>query len=251
MILIEKKSLSVFLPSHCVGFHPFSFCIFFILLAHIGNIIRQTRPEKKKQQKQKKRKRNVNRSLTSKADTDRIEAKRKIVSIVHNCEYFLFHSHQIFVLLFRCASQSVPFLFLSAKHLTHIIPKDDDEGEEEEEEKKAKSFICLNGIIISIIILFLPMYVFLSLLIEITLMSVFLSFSLVTWNNLFNLCVSFESFLLAFFSSSSSSPSLRLYYSCLVRVGANLTYACRDRYAHTYIYTQLKLHLVRVWLHSI
>ena len=47
--------------------------------------------------------------------------------------------------------------------------------------------------------------------------------------------------------------SFLLYYTCLARLGANLTYACRDRYAHTHthIYTQLKLHLVRVWLHLI
>ncbi len=54
------------------------------------------------------------------------------------------------------------------------------------------------------------------------------------------------SLIYVFLSRFFFSLSFLLYYTCLVRVGANLTYACRDRYAHTYTYIQLKLHLVRV-----
>jgi len=82
--------------------------------------------------------------------------------------------------------------------------------------------------------------------IEIILMSFFFFSLSLSLSLSFFLVFGTISLIYVFLSRFFFSLSFLLYYSCFVRVGANLTYACRDRYAHTYTYTQLKLHLVRV-----
>lgn len=90
IIIIWSWSEEIFLRYFFLLSASYSFFFFFfILLAHIGNITKETEGKKKK--------RNVNRSLTSKASRWN-RRERKIVSIVHNCKYSsssfsFFHSH--------------------------------------------------------------------------------------------------------------------------------------------------------------
>ncbi len=152
------------------------------------------------------------------------------MSIVHNCEYSFF----LFSSFFSGSNrESFPLFFLAWCPFSINYPN------RQQSQRISCFYICINSIIIILSIL---SHMYLYFVIEIILMSFFffsLSFFL-----LFGTISLIYVFLSSFFS---------LFYFIIVvwwGVGANLTYAYRDRYAHTYTYRQLKLHLVRVWLHS-
>lgn len=171
----------------------------------------------------------MNRSLTSKASRWN-RRERKIVSIVHNCKYSFFF---ILVSLFLGGidRESFPFFSLSLS-LFFIACCAFSINYPRRQQQQQRNFcfdICINSIII---FLFAYMYSLFCYRDNINELFLFLSS---IWNNLFNLCVSFRDF----FFFPLLSLSFLLYYTCLVRVGANLTYACRDRYARTHIHTYI------------